>query len=131
MNIAAYKRTISDTETPRQMERRILASATASLEQFLPFDEIESPTERLEYLSNGLREAIWTNQKVWIAFKHDLIEANNGLPPGLRAALISLSVWVDNHSAALLGGKEKIEPLVAINRSIISGLSGNTLAEVE
>ncbi|MDX2482325.1 MAG: flagellar biosynthesis regulator FlaF, partial [Pseudodonghicola sp.] len=33
MGIAAYKRTISQTETPRQIERRVLSRATSELER--------------------------------------------------------------------------------------------------
>jgi flagellar biosynthesis activator protein FlaF len=131
MGITAYKRTISDTEAPRQIERRVLVQATADLERFLKFDATERRIDKLQILAGGLRDAIWKNEQVWLTFKHDPAEKENSLPPDLRATLISLAIWVENHSALVMMGAEEIAPLININRSIIRGLSGSTLREAE
>ncbi len=131
MSITAYKRTISDTEAPRQIERRVLVQVTAELERFPEFDAVETRIEKLQILASGLRDAVWRNERVWLTFKHDLAEKENALPPDLRATLISLAIWVESHSTAVMMGTETIGPLISINRSIIRGLSGNTLREAE
>jgi len=68
--------------------------------------------------------SIWENQRVWLTFKADLAEKDNGLTADLRAALISLALWVENHTKAVLSGSKNVKPLIDINRSIIDGLSG-------
>ncbi|MGD9862228.1 MAG: flagellar biosynthesis regulator FlaF, partial [Pseudodonghicola sp.] len=78
-----------------------------------------------------LRDALWQNQRVWMAFRTDLAQPGNQLPPELRAAMISLSVWVDTHTRGVLQGKNKVRPLVEINKTIIRGLDRNTLQVME
>lgn len=125
MSVAAYKRTISHTEAPRQIERRLLAQVTSELEQhFRQFDESERRIERLQLLADGLRHSLWKNQRIWMAFKADLLEKDNGLNPNLRASLLSLAVWVDKHTQSVLAGGKTVRPLIDINRSIIDGLGG-------
>ncbi|MGB7317134.1 MAG: flagellar biosynthesis regulator FlaF [Planktotalea sp.] len=125
MSVAAYKRTISHTEAPRQIERRILAQVTSKLEQqFEAFDGTDKKMERLQILSDGLRHVLWENQRVWMTFKMDLMEKENELSPNLRASLVSLAVWVEKHTQNVLSGSKNVKPLVDINRSIIDGLGG-------
>ncbi|GAA6209876.1 flagellar biosynthesis regulator FlaF [Cognatishimia sp. WU-CL00825] len=132
MSITAYKRTISDTESPRQIERRVFTSVTAEIEQkYLAFDQAENGGEKLRILAEGLRDALWRNQQVWNAIRGDLIEPGNALPPDLKAGLISLSLWVDTHTQGVMGGTLKVKPLLDINRSIIRGLEGNPMHVME
>lgn len=132
MSIAAYKRTISETESPRQIERRVLSRATSQLERFsADFDEAERGLDKLTILSNGLNDALWQNQRVWMAFRNDLAQEGNTLPPALRAGLLSLSAWVDTHTNGVLNGKNKVRPLIDINQTIIRALEGNPLQVME
>lgn len=132
MTIAAYKRTISETETPRQIERRILAQVTAELErEYLAYDQAESRIDKLQLLAGGLRDSLWRNQQVWMAFKADLAEKGNTLDPQLKAALLSLSLWVERHTQSVLAGSVKIKPLIDINRSVFQGLEGRAFQTVE
>lgn len=132
MSIAAYKRTISETEAPRQIERRVLSQVTADLEKFHQgFDMAERPVEKLELLSNGLRDVLWQNERIWIALKNDLVEQGNALGPDLKASLISLAIWVESHTRAVLAGSKKVRPLIEVNHMIISGLGGNKLQVME
>ncbi len=125
MSVTAYKRTISHTEGPRQIERRILTGVTAELEKlYKEYDLSEARIDRLQLLSSGLQHWLWKNQQIWLAFKMDLVESDNKLTPELRASLISLSVWVEKHTQSVMAGGSKVKPLIDINRSIIDGLSG-------
>lgn len=125
MSINAYRKTIAHTEQPRQIERRLLSEVTAELKDHIDFDILQNPEGKLSALSDGLRTIIMRNQKIWQALMHDLMESENLLEPALRANLISIALWVDRHSTAVLKGDKKIMPLITVNLSIIRGLSGD------
>lgn len=130
MKLLAYKRTITHTESPRQIERRLLVSVTAQLERdYLPYDQSERRIERLQFLADGLRTPLWKNQQVWSAFKLDLAEAKNGLEPALRASMLSIAIWVEKHTQGVMAGGKQIRPLIDINHSIINGLSDGLMTE--
>lgn len=132
MSIAAYKRTISETESPRQIERRILSRVTSDLERFCAeYDNAEQGADRLTILSKGLNDALWQNQRVWIALQSDLAQEGNALPPALRAGLLSLAAWVHSHSQGVIKGKNKVRPLIDINHTIIRALDGHKLQVME
>lgn len=132
MSIAAYKRTISETESPRQIERRVLSNVTAELEsKYLAFDQAETSGDRLALLAEGLRDTLWYNERIWMTMRNDLAENANALTPDLKAGLISLALWVESHTNGVLKGEKQIKPLLDINRSIIRGLEGNPMHVME
>lgn len=132
MSIAAYKRTISDTESPRQIERRILSGVTATLETHqAEFDSAEGNGDKLGILAGGLRDALWRNEQIWMTLRNDLAENGNALPPDLRAGLISIALWVERQTQSVMGATGKVKPLVDINRNIIRGLEGSQLGVME
>ncbi len=128
MSIAAYKSNIRHTESPRQIERRILSRLTGALEAHAAFDTAPSKAIRLNILSSGLRETLAENQKFWNELKHDLAFPGNALPPDLRAGLISIALWVDRQTNAVMGGEPGVAALADINRTIITGLSATPAA---
>ncbi|PYE84382.1 flagellar biosynthesis regulator FlaF [Pseudoroseicyclus aestuarii] len=124
MSVAAYRNTLRESDSPRHIERRLLAEAAARIEAFAPaFDGDSARTARLSILASGLREALVRNQSLWAALRLDLAEAGNGLAPALRAQLISISAWVDRQTTAALRGRDSVGPLVEVNRAIVDGLS--------
>lgn len=130
MSINAYKSTIRHSESPRQIERRILSRLTGALEALVAYDHAETTFQRLEILSNGLRDALAENQKFWGELKYDLSLPENQLSPDLRAGLLSLALWVDRQTVAILGGQPGVANLVEVNRSIVAGLSATPTAAV-
>jgi flagellar protein FlaF len=68
---------------------------------------------------------------VWLTFKMDLVEQNNGLNPDLRASILSLAAWVEKQTQGVLSGEKSVKPLIDINRSIIDGLSGRSAEAAE
>ncbi len=56
------------------------------------------------------------------ALRVDLYDENNQLPQQLRASLISLSLWIEKETFALLEGEGDIDALIDINRNIMAGL---------
>lgn len=132
MTIAAYKRTISGTEAPRQIERRLLAQATAKLERHQAnFDNADDGSAKLAILTSGLRDAVWNNILIWQTLKSDLAQPNNAFPAELKASLISLAIWVERHSQGVLAGSKKVKPLIEINSSVFLGLGGKPMRAVE
>lgn len=123
MSIKAYTRTLRNTEEPRDIERRLLARATAGLHPHQEAFDAAGRVERAALLTEELRAALWENQRVWMALRTDLALPANGLAPDLRAGLLSLSIWVSNHTQSVLGGRGTLAPLVEVNRNIIAGLS--------
>lgn len=125
MSIAAYKRTIRESENPRQIERRVMSQINLKLESFAErYDAAESRIDKLAILSDGLREGLTENAAAWAIMKFDLSSEGNALPPQLRASLISLALWVERQTSAVLGGENGVRALVEVNRNIIDGLSG-------
>jgi flagellar protein FlaF len=114
MSIQAYQNAVKKTESPRQTEYRAFAQATRGLidAASLPADEV------------GRRaEALATNRRLWSLLAADCAAGGNQLPQALRAQIISLSIFVDRHSSAVLRQGAPLEILIEINRSIMQGLS--------
>lgn len=124
MSIAAYKQTVRDTESSRQIERRILSNVTGAMERDGAGYDAATRGERVGILADGLREAIADNQRFWTAVRQDLADSANGLSPDLRAQLISISLWIDRQCARVMGGESGVGALVDINHSIMRGLTG-------
>lgn len=130
MSINAYKSTLRELETPRQIERRILTSLTARMETVADkFDTAESSYERLMILATGLRSALAENQKFWSTLKYDLMESNNALPDDLRARLLSLAIWVEKTTANVLGGSAGVRALISVNTNIAGALTDIPIRE--
>lgn len=125
MSLSAYRRTLVQTETPRQIERRIMVRITADLSAHADrFDAADDRAERLGILSGGLRDALSDNVRLWSALKADLMSPGNQLPPDLRGNLVNLAAFVERHTGSVLGGTGKVAALVEVNRPLIAALSG-------
>ncbi|MBI6630925.1 flagellar biosynthesis regulator FlaF [Pontibaca salina] len=125
--LSAYKKTIKHTENPRQIERRILARMNNCLiESRERFDGSPAKPERLQILSDGLRDALSDNLKLWQIFKNDLVREGNALPGELRADLLSLAIFVETHTTRVLVAEGNVGALIDVNNSILGALSGQT-----
>ncbi len=124
MSISAYKRTIRESESPRQIEARVFARVTGALQQHSEAWTANSEkSARLAVLSGGLREAVAQNQKLWGQLRDDLASSRNALPEALRANLLSISLWVDRTSNTVLGGGPGLPALIDVNQNILAGLA--------
>ena len=114
MSIQAYQNAARKTESPRQTEYRAFAVATRGL-----IDASSLPDSEV-----GRRaEALAMNRRLWSLLASDCAADGNSLAPGLRAQIISLAMFVDRHSSAVMRQGASIDVLVEINRSIMQGLS--------
>lgn len=122
MSVSAYKRTIRDTESPRDIERRVLSRINAKLQELAQNFDAADPATRI--VSSELREAVWENQRFWMTIKADLATPQNELGTEIRATLISLAMWIDKQAGKVLANEGNLQPMVDVNNNIIAGLSG-------
>lgn len=117
MSIQAYQRAAQKTESPRQTEYRAFAAATRGL-----MDAASLP--RTEIAQRA--EALAKNRQLWSLLAADCAAEGNELPRALRAQIISLSMFVDRHSRAVMREGAAFEVLIEINRMMMQGLSPAT-----
>jgi flagellar biosynthesis activator protein FlaF len=114
MSIQAYQATAQKTEGPRQTEYRAFAIATRGL-----IDAAALPVTDV-----GKRgEALAKNRQLWTLLASDCASEGNVLPKPLRAQIISLSMFVDRHTSAVMRQGADMDILIDINRTIMQGLS--------
>ncbi len=121
MSIQAYQNAAKKTEGPRQTEYRAFAVATRGLIDAAGLPETEV----------GRRaEALAANRRLWSLLASDCAADGNALPQGLRAQIISLSIFVDRHSSAVMRSGATLDVLIDINRTIMQGLAPAQVAAV-
>jgi flagellar protein FlaF len=119
MALQAYEQARSRAENPRETEYRLFGQVTRAL-----IEAAELPPHE-----TGRRmEALHWNRELWSTLAMDCASPENSLPQPVRASIISLSIWVNRHSAAVMRREEEIEPLVEINRMIMQGLAAQSQA---
>ena len=114
MSITKYKSALSVTEEPRQTEYRLFAQVTRAL----------MDVQAKKLTGKKFIEAVDWNRRMWLTLQMDLASDTNGLADELKAQLISVAIWVDRHTSAALRGDAEIDPLIAVNRTIMEGLAG-------
>jgi flagellar protein FlaF len=113
MSLQAYQQATTWAEAPRQTEYRLFAQVTLALIEAAKTDPSDI---------KGRIDALDWNRRVWTVMSDDCQNPKNGLPPPLRAAIISLGIWVGKHTSAVIRRQEEIEPLIEVNRIIMQGL---------
>lgn len=115
MSLQAYKAASTRTENPREMEYRLFGQVTRALMHASTVDASDLAT-RIDALD-------W-NRRLWSVLASDCADADNAMDQGMRASIVSLSLFVNRHSSAVMRGEEDFEPLIDINRMIMQGLAG-------
>ncbi len=113
MSLRAYQRAAERAESPRETEYRLFGEVTRSL-----MAAAESGPDALQERMVALD---W-NRRLWTTLASDCSRTDNALPPGVRAQIISLSLWVNRHTSAVMRREESFQPLIDVNRSIMEGL---------
>ena len=70
----------------------------------------------------GRADAIDWNRRIWSNLAIDCASNDNKLPEALRAAIISLSIFVSKHGSVAMRDPQAIDDLVDINRTVMQGL---------
>ncbi|HEX8484331.1 flagellar biosynthesis regulator FlaF [Sphingomonas sp.] len=112
MSLIAYQRARTITESPRATEARLMRQITG--------DMIEARDMGLKGVP--LTPVLFRNREVWSAFSAACAARGNQLPDALRASIISLGLWVDRYTSDVAAGRDEIDALIDVNRSIIAGL---------
>ncbi|MDB5720715.1 MAG: flaF [Alphaproteobacteria bacterium] len=112
MSLAAYQRTRAIAETPREAEYRLMSQITGEM--------IQARDAGLSGVS--LMPALGRNREAWSAFSTACGTTGNQLPDTLRASIISIALWVDRFTSDVVAGRDTIDGLIDVNRSIIEGL---------
>jgi len=118
MTLMAYQRVRTIAESPRGTEHRLISEISREM------------TSAWDKGSRGasLMPVLHRNREMWSTFAATCGAPGNGLPPEVRASIISLALWVDRHTSAVVAGREAIDPLLEVNRSLLDGLSPVRLA---
>ena len=118
MSFEQYQATQVATEDARQTEYRLFAQVTRAM------------LDAQDAGDNGqLVRAIHWNRRLWLTLQADCASDDNRLPEEIRAGIISLAIWVDKHSRQVLSKKTDLEPLVEVNRNIMTGLAASGAGE--
>lgn len=118
MSLHAYQNARSRAESPRAAEMRLIGQITG-----------EMMDARQAGLSGAaLMQPLHRNREMWTIFATDCGAPGNGLPDGLRASFISLALWVDRFTSEVMAGRDTIDALIDVNRTIMEGLRGDALA---
>jgi flagellar protein FlaF len=115
MSLQAYQKAAEQAEGPKQTEYRLFGLVTRALMEAAEKDENDI---------KGRMRALHWNRRLWTAIAGDCANPENLLPMELRASIISLGIWVDKHTSAVMQRQEQIQPLIDINRIIMQGLGG-------
>ncbi len=113
MSLNAYKAAATRAENPRELEYRLFGEVTRSLMHASTVDKTDITT-RINALD-------W-NRRLWSALATDCSDPDNALNMGMRAQIISISLFVSRHSSAVMRGEDDFSTLIDINRSIMQGL---------
>jgi flagellar protein FlaF len=111
---AVYKTATQSAATdPRDIEYRLLAQVTAAMIK---------ARETADSDFKAVVEAVSWNRDVWAALRQDLMADTNALPKDLRASLVSVSLWIERETSAVMNKEGDIDAMIDINRNIMAGL---------
>lgn len=71
-----------------------------------------------------LARAIHENRRLWFVLASDVANAENTLPPTLRARIFYLAEFVNVQSRKILKGEATADVLVEVNTAVMRGLAG-------
>jgi flagellar protein FlaF len=67
-------------------------------------------------------EALDWNRRIWTTLASDCLDDRNQLPKGVRAQIVSLSLWIGKYTKRVMREGAPVDPLIEINRTIMQGL---------
>jgi len=113
MSVQAYQQAAARAESPRDIEYRLFGQVTRAL----------MTASEAQAADIGARmDALDWNRRLWSVLAADCASTGNQLPEQLRANIISLSMWVNRHTSAIMRNEAEFAPLIDVNRMIMQGL---------
>ena len=112
----AYGKVATQTSSPREMEASLLLKAAARLQAL---NDSWGNREQID-------EALLYNRKLWAIFLTSVTREDNPLPELVRQNVANLGLFVMNQTLSLMAEprREKLAPLININRELAAGLMG-------
>jgi flagellar biosynthesis activator protein FlaF len=125
-NLGAYKKIARISDSPREIEARVLTQGAVKLKKCLDNWE-EKGMRRI------LFDALIYNQKIWTIFQSELSKEDNQQPLEIRKNLLSLSVFINKQirSAMVEPSSKKLNSIIDINMSIAKGLGMSDETDVK
>jgi flagellar protein FlaF len=83
----------------------------------------------LEAKDKGGRERVEASlmcHELWTSLMTNLALPVNDLQDDIKAGLISLGLWVQRYSSEAMQGSASLDPLIAVNKRILEGLTANS-----
>lgn len=114
MSYAAYQTASARSENPRETEYRLFGQVTRALIAARDSGPHEFRTRA---------DALDWNRRMWSGLAADCGSEGNQLPEALRAAIISLGIFVSKETSAVMRGDSDFETLIDINKTIMQGLA--------
>ena len=114
MSLQAYQQASQRAESPRETEYRLFVEVTRALMDAARADPSDLKT-RVHALD-------W-NRRLWATLAADCASADNRLPEGTRASIISLSLFVNRETSKTIRSRGALDLLIEVNRSIMQGLA--------
>lgn len=109
----AYSSAAAPTRMPRNIEYDIFSRVTRRL-------KVEATRDVINFAE--LASALSDNRRLWGILAVDLASEENKLPVELRAKILSLANFVDQHTRQVLLKKVSADALIDINVAIMRGL---------
>lgn len=113
----AYGKVASQTSSPRELEADLLLKAAARL---------QAARDAWDDGRDQVDEALLYNRKLWSVFLTSVTRQDNPLPDLVRQNVANLGLFVMNQTLSLMAEprREKLVPLISINRELAAGLMG-------
>lgn len=116
-NAALAHQAYNDAATPVRDDRSAEYQAFARVTRALQVAKDAGSSDMVK-----LAEAVFLNRRLWGILGGDVSADDNGLPDALKAQILSLSIFVQKHSSAVLNGSGDVEALIEINMNVMRGL---------
>lgn len=113
---SAYAQPGAPLRSPRSLEYDLLARMTHGL-------RVSWETRRQDF--PALADAIAANCHLWSTLAADVATPGNALPQALRAQLLYLYQFVEQHSRKILNNAGEVAVLIDINTAVMRGLRGD------
>jgi flagellar protein FlaF len=111
----AYGKVAKQTSSQRELEAGLLLKAAARL---------QAASEAWTDDRGQVDDALLYNRKLWSIFLTSVTRSDNPLPALVRQNVANLGMFVMNQTISLMAEprREKLTPLISINREIAAGL---------
>jgi len=119
MSVQAYQQAAARAETPRDIEYRLFGQVTRALIAAAEMDRSE--------ISRRMDALDW-NRRLWSVLAADCATEGNMLPAELRGSIVSLSLWVNRHTSAIMRNEASFQPLIDVNKMMMQGLEARAEA---